>query len=93
LFWDEVAGGFFFTSKDHPALIVRVKDPVDSAVPSGMSVSAENLQYLASELNEATYSDRLRRTLQSLVPLMRRAPAAAPRAAAVLAEYLDRKPE
>ena len=40
LFWDEVAGGFFFTSKDHPSLIVRVKDPVDGAIPSGASVSA-----------------------------------------------------
>ncbi len=92
LFWDEVAGGFFFTSQDHPALIVRVKDPVDSAIPAGMSVSAENLQYLARELKETTYSDRLQQTLQSLVPLIRRAPAAAPRAAAVLAEYLDHKP-
>ena len=50
LFWDDAAGGFYFTSKDHPSLIVRVKDPVDSAVPSGTSVSAENLQYLANGL-------------------------------------------
>ncbi len=90
LFWDEAAGGCFFTSMDHPSLIVRVKDPVDSAIPSGMSVSAENLQYLAAEFEDAAYGDRLQQTLQSLVPLMRRAPAAAPRAAAVLAEYLDR---
>jgi hypothetical protein len=89
LFWDEVAGGLYFTSKDHPSLILRVKDPVDSAIPSGTSVSAENLLYLARQLKDASYEQRLEQTLQSLVPLLRGAPSAAPRAAAVLAEYLD----
>ncbi len=89
LFWDDAAGGFYFTSKNHPSLIVRVKDPVDGAVPSGTSVTAENLLYLANALNDESYRTRLEQTLRSLAPLMRRAPSAAPRAAVVLAEYLD----
>ncbi len=88
-FWDERAGGFHFTSKDHPELIVRVKDPVDSAVPSGISVSAANLLYLIENGIDRGYEQRLRVTLQSITPLLRRAPAAAPRAAAVMAEFLD----
>ena len=89
LFWDDVDGGFFFTSDDHPALIVRVKDPVDSALPSGASVAAENLSYLASTFDGADYAKRLRATLQSAVPMFEKAPAAVPRMAAVLAGYVD----
>jgi hypothetical protein len=89
-FWDETSGGFFLTSKDHPQLIVRMKDPVDSATPSGISVTAENLWYLHQHGHGVGYDERLRSTLQSLSPLLRRASAAAPRATAVMAEYLDR---
>jgi uncharacterized protein YyaL (SSP411 family) len=89
LFWDELAGGFYFTSKDHSSLIVRVKDPVDSAIPSGASVSAENLQFLANHYMDGSYKQRLEKTLRAFVPLMSRSPAAAPRAAAVMAEYLS----
>jgi uncharacterized protein YyaL (SSP411 family) len=88
-FWDDVAGGFHFTSKDHPELIVRVKDPVDSAIPSGISVSAANLLYLIENGIDRDYEPRLRATIQSITPLLRRAPAAAPRAATIMAELLD----
>ncbi len=91
LFWDPAAGGFFFTSKDHASLIVRVKDPVDSAIPAGASVSAENLLYLARRTGQQEYSDRLQETLQSQAVMLSRAPAGVPRTAAVLAEYLDKK--
>ena len=88
-FWDDQAGGFYFTSKDHPELIVRVKDPVDSAVPAGISVSAANLLYLLENGIDRGYERRLRATLQSITPLLRRAPGAAPRAATVMAKLLD----
>ena len=39
-FWDEDAGGFFFTGKSHENLIVRSKDYFDNATPSGNSVAA-----------------------------------------------------
>lgn len=90
-FWDEEAGGFYFTSDDHPSLIVRVKDPADGAIPSGNSVSLENLRYLAEQTGEESYRERHTETLVSLVPLLRRAPAAAPRAVAEMAEHFEEK--
>ncbi len=90
LFWDDTNGGFFFTSNDHPALVVRVKDPVDGAIPSGAAVAAENLLYLSRVTGEEVYQTKLRQTLQSIAPLLDRSPAGAPRTAAVLAEYISR---
>ena len=48
-FWDDVAGGFHFTSKDHPELIVRVKDPVDN-IPVELFFVPEILPYLIKVL-------------------------------------------
>lgn len=42
-FWDETAGGFYFTAADGEALIVRQKEFYDGAIPSGNSVAAYNL--------------------------------------------------
>jgi uncharacterized protein YyaL (SSP411 family) len=43
-FWDEKAGGFFFTSADlHKDLPLRRKELYDGAVPSGNSVMVSNL--------------------------------------------------
>ena len=39
-FWDEKAGGFFFTAADGEELIVRRKELYDGALPSGNSVLA-----------------------------------------------------
>jgi uncharacterized protein YyaL (SSP411 family) len=46
-FWDDQDGGFFFTGKSHEELIVRSKDFLDNATPSGNSVAAFALQKLA----------------------------------------------
>ena len=46
-FWDEKAGGFFFTSDEGEQLLVRTKDIYDGAVPSGNSVAYYNLLRLA----------------------------------------------
>jgi uncharacterized protein YyaL (SSP411 family) len=47
-FWDNEDGGFFYTGKSHEELIVRSKDYFDNATPSGNSVAAEVLLYLAT---------------------------------------------
>ena len=47
-FWDEEEGGFFYTGKSHEELIVRSKDYLDNATPSGNSVAAEVLLHLAA---------------------------------------------
>jgi uncharacterized protein YyaL (SSP411 family) len=42
-FWDDQAGGFYFTADDAEKLLVRQKDIYDGAIPSGNSVAALNL--------------------------------------------------
>jgi hypothetical protein len=42
-FWDEKAGGFYFTADDAEKLLARQKDIYDGAIPSGNSVAALNL--------------------------------------------------
>ncbi|WP_419189989.1 thioredoxin domain-containing protein [Stieleria marina] len=90
-FGDDSGGGFFFTSSDHPSLIVRVKDPVDGAIPSGASVSAENLLYLLCHQPQPKFATKLMQTLNASAPLFRKSPSAAPRLAAVAAEFNDSK--
>lgn len=89
-FWDSENGGFFFTASDHEKSIVRLKHPVDGAVPSGISVSAENLLELARHQHEVSseqqgekYQELLRDTVRSVMPLVSRAPVAATRMGAV----------
>ena len=89
-FWDSEQGGFFFTSSDHQETIVRLKHPIDGAVPSGISVSAENLHALigyqlqgVSEQRVEKYRTLLRDTVRSVMPLVSRAPVAATRMGSV----------
>jgi uncharacterized protein YyaL (SSP411 family) len=42
-FWDDKNGGFFFTSNDAEALLVRQKEIYDGAIPSGNSIAMLNL--------------------------------------------------
>lgn len=89
-FWDSEQGGFFFTASDHQETIVRLKHPIDGAVPSGISVSAENLHALighqlqgVSEQRVEKYRTLLRDTVRSVMPLVSRAPVAATRMGSV----------
>ena len=42
-FWDDGAGGFYFTADDGEKLLIRTKEIYDGAIPSGNSVAAHNL--------------------------------------------------
>ena len=89
LYWDDQAGGFFFTSKDHESLIARGKSLNDGARPSGNSVSATNLVYLARTLPNPKYADQAKRTIQAAGDLLHRSAASAPRLMIAYAELLD----
>ncbi len=85
LFWDDERGGFFFTSDDHEQLLARAKDPVDSALPSGNSVSAGNLVYLAGGLKRPQYLERAEKTIRCFGEMLADTPLSAPRMAVALA--------
>lgn len=55
LFWDEEAGGFFFTIDNQTDLIHRAKELYDGALPSGNSIAALNLIRLARLTSNSEY--------------------------------------
>ncbi len=73
-FEDRAAGGFFFTARDHEALIHRPKPGHDNATASGNAVAAWALNRLAALTGETRYSDAAERTLALFFPAMREHP-------------------
>ncbi len=63
LFWDDKAGGFYFTSHDHESLVARAKSPSDSVMPSGNAVAVGNLIYLGEHLKKSEYFERARKAI------------------------------
>jgi uncharacterized protein len=63
-FEDRGAGGFFFTSHDHEALIQRTKPGHDNATPSGNGISAFALQRLGHLTGDSRYADAAQRALR-----------------------------
>ncbi|MEW6131565.1 MAG: thioredoxin domain-containing protein [Pseudomonadota bacterium] len=62
-FEDKKAGGFYFTSHDHEALILRTRNAVDQATPAGAGVAAMSLVRLGRILNEPRYERAAEGTL------------------------------
>lgn len=75
LFNDE-AGGFFDTSKDGEALLVRPKDVQDNATPSGNALACEALLKLAAFTDEGKYRDLAEKSLRLVVGMAVRYPTA-----------------
>ena len=73
-FWDGTAGGFFFTSDDHEALIVRSKPSFDGSIPSGNSVAVRSLLRLAHYTDRADYRERAETVLRLYAGRMRQQP-------------------
>jgi uncharacterized protein YyaL (SSP411 family) len=91
LFWDDRVGGFFYTSTLHEPLIARSKLPTDTVMPSGNSVSAANLLYLATALARPEYIARAEKCMQAAGPMLEENPAAFPQLAVALARWLELK--
>jgi hypothetical protein len=73
-FWDDASGGFFFTSDDHEALIVRSKPMFDGSIPSGNSVAVRNLLRLYHYTEQREYLDRAEAMLRMFGAQMREQP-------------------
>jgi uncharacterized protein YyaL (SSP411 family) len=88
-FWDEDAGGFFFTSNDHEDLIVRNKDFYDNATPSGNSVAADVLLRIVKLTGEEKYERFAIATLRLAASQIRKHPQAFGRALSALEFHLS----
>jgi len=73
-FWDSQNGGFFFTGKDHPELIVRSKSAYDGATPSGASMAVHVLLRLAILLNQPDLREKAKITFSLYGHTMKTAP-------------------
>ena len=73
-FEDAEAGGFYFTSDDHEALIHRSKTFGDDATPSGNGIAALVLQRFGRLLGEPRYLEAAERTLRAAWPVLERYP-------------------
>ena len=69
-------GGFYDTSDDHEALIVRPRNVQDNVTPSGNGMLAKQLLRLAAYTGEARYDEAARAVLRKLSDAMRQYPQA-----------------
>jgi hypothetical protein len=76
-FWDESAGSFYYTPRDHEPLITRVRDTHDGATPSGNSMAVTAIARLGRLTGRRDLVDKAERTLRSFASLMAETPMAA----------------
>ena len=91
-FSDRKDGGFFYTAGDHEALLARVKDPFDNAVPGANSLAIRALVGLGVASGEPRYLDEAARALGAFAPSLRDRPSGSPLMLLALEEYLDARP-
>ena len=73
-FADEAGGGFFQTGIAHEQLVVRRKDFIDNAIPSGNSMAAELLLRLAKLTGNDAYRSEAARIFQIMASAMAQQP-------------------
>jgi len=71
-FWDEGAGGFFFTANNHEKLLMRSKEFYDNATPSGNSAAADVLLKLAKLTGDEKYERYAVTVLRLVAPQIKR---------------------
>lgn len=67
-FSDEESGYFFFTNKNQQDVVLRKKEVYDGAVPSGNSVMAANLAYLAVIFDNRDWQSAAEKMILPLAP-------------------------
>ena len=86
---DEQAGGYYLTAAGGEALLVREKPVYDRAVPSGNSVSANNLLRLHDFTGDPQWRRRAERLFASLAFQVTRSPMGFPLLLVALDRYYD----
>ena len=64
-FWDEKAGGFFYTADDAEKLLARSKEAYDGSIPSGNSVAALDLALLGHLTGTPERIERARKVFRA----------------------------
>jgi uncharacterized protein YyaL (SSP411 family) len=86
-FEDGHHGGFFFTSHDHEALVMRPKTGHDGATASGNGIAASGLQRLGHLLGEPRYLEAAQRAMALFAEDVARAPQGHASLVSTLSEY------
>ena len=87
-FWDQKQGGFFFTSNRQEIVLTRLKNAYDHEMPSGNSVSVQNLVRLARLRSDETYRKHAEKTLEAFGNQLQDAPERSAYMAISLQEFL-----
>jgi uncharacterized protein YyaL (SSP411 family) len=88
LFWDEERGGWFSTTGKDPTVLLRMKEEYDGAEPAASSVSVLNLLALSHLIEDASWQDKIERTLTLLASRLEQVGRAVPMMAAALSTYV-----
>jgi uncharacterized protein YyaL (SSP411 family) len=88
-FWDDEAGGFFFTGKAHEQLIVRSNEWLDNPTPSGNSLATLVLLRLSALTGNDDYRRRATTVLRLMADQIQRFPSAFGLALTALDFYLS----
>ena len=78
LFGDAERGGWFSTTNQDPAILLRMKEDYDGAEPSANSIAALNALRLAQFLDEPALRQRAEKAFEALGTQIRNLPHAAP---------------
>ncbi len=70
-FWSEKEGVFYDTAETGERLLVRPRDPMDNATPSGTSLAVELLLRAGHLFGEARYEEIARRAVASEAPFLK----------------------
>ncbi|MFO1019601.1 MAG: DUF255 domain-containing protein [Planctomycetales bacterium] len=73
-FIDELHGGFFATSRDHEDLLLKYKPWQEGTLPSGNSVSLQNLIRLSALTSLPQWEQRAKATADALWPTVSKSP-------------------
>ncbi len=87
-FSDEVRGGFYQTGMAHEQLVVRRKDFIDNAIPSGNSMAAELLLRLAKLTGNEEYRGEAARIFEIMGAAMAQQPTGFGRMLSALDDFL-----
>ena len=76
-FWDD-AGGYFSTTGKDPSILLRIKDDIDGAEPSGNSISVMNLLRLSQMTDNPAWRQKAEKSLAAFGIRLRHDPQAMP---------------